>query len=183
MRAPIRAAAKTSSAVSYTHLVGSDGAFTGAATCMGYALFFKENTLHKLYGSKPSDFQLSSLRCRGVAKGAARSLCVINEMLYYLSPDGVMAWDGNIPTKVSTEMCIRDRRLAANRKEHNYDKCGRTFKRTKRYVSDDSELERHKMCIRDRTQTDRYGRIIPKAAHGTVRFDAPTNLEIGRAHV
>ena len=29
---------------------------------------------------------------------------------------------------------------------------------------------------RDLTQTDRYGRIIPKAAHGTVRFDAPTNL-------
>ena len=26
------------------------------------------------------------------------------------------------------------------------------------------------------TQTDRYGRIIPKAAHGTVRFDVPTNL-------
>ena len=78
---------------SYAVTVGSDGAFTGAATCMGYALFFKENTLHKLYGSKPSDFQLSSLRCRGVAKGAARSLCVINETLYYLSPDGVMAWD------------------------------------------------------------------------------------------
>ena len=84
--------------------VCSDGAFTGAATCMGYALFFKENTLHKLYGSKPSDFQLSSLRCRGVAKGAARSLCVINETLYYLSPDGVMAWDGSIPTKVSTAL-------------------------------------------------------------------------------
>ncbi len=81
--------------------VGSDGAFTGAATCMGYALFFKENTLHKLYGSKPSDFQLSSLRCRGVAKNAARSLCVLNETLYYLSPDGVMAWDGSLPTKVS----------------------------------------------------------------------------------
>ena len=67
---------------SYAVTVGSDGPFTGAATCMGYALFFKENTLHKLYGSKPSDFQLSSLRCRGVAKGAARSLCVINETLY-----------------------------------------------------------------------------------------------------
>ena len=26
------------------------------------------------------------------------------------------------------------------------------------------------------TQTDRYGRTIPKAARGTVRFDAPTNL-------
>ena len=86
---------------SYAVTVGSDGPFTGAATCMGYALFFKENTLHKLYGSKPSDFQLTSLRCRGVAKNAARSLCVLNETLYYLSPDGVMAWDGSIPTKVS----------------------------------------------------------------------------------
>ncbi len=89
---------------SYAVTVGSDGAFTGAATCMGYALFFKENTLHKLYGSKPSDFQLTSLRCRGVAKNAARSLCVLNETLYYLSPDGVMAWDGSIPTKVSTAL-------------------------------------------------------------------------------
>ena len=26
------------------------------------------------------------------------------------------------------------------------------------------------------TQTDRYGRTIPKAAHGTTRFDVPTNL-------
>ena len=86
---------------SYAVTVGSDGAFTGAASCMGYALFFKENTLHKLYGSKPSDFQLSSLRCRGVAKNAARSLCVLNETLYYLSPGGVMAWDGSLPSKVS----------------------------------------------------------------------------------
>ena len=89
---------------SYAVTVGSDGPFTGAATCMGYALFFKENTLHKLYGSKPSDFQLSSLRCRGVAKNAARSLCVLNETLYYLSSDGVMAWDGSIPAKVSAAL-------------------------------------------------------------------------------
>ena len=89
---------------SYAVTVGSDGPFTGAATCMGYALFFKENTLHKLYGSKPSDFQLSSLRCRGVARNAARSLCVLNETLYYLSPDGVMAWDGSIPAKVSAAL-------------------------------------------------------------------------------
>lgn len=76
---------------SYAVTVGSDGPFTGAATCLGSVLFFKENALHKLYGSKPSDFQLSSLRCRGVARNAASSLCVLNETLYYLSPDGVMA--------------------------------------------------------------------------------------------
>ena len=89
---------------SYAVTVGSDGAFTGAATCMGYALFFKENTLHKLYGSKPSDFQLSAIRCRGVARNASRSLCVLNETLYYLSPDGVMAWDGSVPSKVSEKL-------------------------------------------------------------------------------
>lgn len=86
---------------SYAVTVGSDGAFTGAATCMGYVLFFKENGLHKLYGTKPSDYQMSSIQCSGVAKGAHQSLCVINETLYYLSMDGVMAWDGSLPTKVS----------------------------------------------------------------------------------
>ncbi len=49
----------------------------------------------------PRIFSFTSLRCRGVAKNAARSLCVLNETLYYLSPDGVMAWDGSLPTKVS----------------------------------------------------------------------------------
>lgn len=31
---------------------------------------------------------MSSVRCRGVAANAAKSLCVIAETLYYLSPDG-----------------------------------------------------------------------------------------------
>mgnify|MGYP000464783391 CR=1 FL=1 len=67
---------------SYAVTVGSDGAFTGAATCMGYALFFKENTLHKLYA--PSLRIFSSPRCAaGRCQNAARSLCVLNETLYY----------------------------------------------------------------------------------------------------
>ena len=86
---------------SYAVSVGSDGMFTGAASCLSYILFFKENCIHKLYGSKPSDYQMSSVRCRGVAAKAAGSLCVIAETLYYLSPDGVMAWSGSLPAKVS----------------------------------------------------------------------------------
>ena len=78
---------------SYAVNVGSDGPFTGAATCMGYVLFFKENCLHKLYGSRPADYQLVSVQCRGVAKQASKSMCVLAEVLYYLSTDGVMAWD------------------------------------------------------------------------------------------
>jgi hypothetical protein len=89
---------------SYAVTVGSDGAFTGAASCMSYVLFFKENTLHKIYGTKPSDYQVSTLRCRGVAKNAAKSLCVINEALYYLSTADVMTWSGSLPTKISAAL-------------------------------------------------------------------------------
>jgi hypothetical protein len=89
---------------SYAVTVGSDGAFTGAASCMSYVLFFKENTLHKVYGTKPSDFQVTTLRCRGVAKGAAKSLRVINEALYYLSAEGVMSWSGSLPAKISAAL-------------------------------------------------------------------------------
>ena len=42
-----------------------------------------------------------STQCRGVAKGASRSLSVINETLYYLSTEGVMAWDGSMPVNIS----------------------------------------------------------------------------------
>ena len=89
---------------SYAVNVGSDGEFTGAASCMGYVLFFKENCIHKLYGSRPADYQISSVRCRGLAAGAEHSLCVIAETLYYLSADGVMAWDGSLPGKVSSAL-------------------------------------------------------------------------------
>ena len=89
---------------SYAVTVGSDGPFTAAASCLGYVLFFKENCIHRLYGTKPSEYRLSSVRCRGVAANAGHSLCVIAETLYYLSTDGVMAWDGSLPTKVSAAL-------------------------------------------------------------------------------
>ena len=66
--------------------------------------FFKENCIHRLYGTKPSEYRLSSVRCRGVAANAGHSLCVIAETLYYLSTDGVMAWDGSLPIKVSAAL-------------------------------------------------------------------------------
>lgn len=89
---------------SYAVTVGSEGPFTGAAVCMGQLLFFKESVLHKIFGSEPEDYQLNTVRCRGVAKNADRSMCVINEVLYYMSPAGVMAWEGGMPRKVSQAM-------------------------------------------------------------------------------
>lgn len=77
-------------------------------------------------------------------------LCVVE---YLLDQDrqlgGMHLSNSLVPSLQNTPessklMMPKQRTLAANRKEHNYDKCGRTFKRTKRYVSDDSELERHR---------------------------------------
>ena len=47
---------------------------------------------------------MTNLRCRGVAKNAYKSLCVINETLYYLSSEGIMSWDGSLPGKVSATL-------------------------------------------------------------------------------
>lgn len=86
---------------SYAVSVGTDGKFTGAITHLGYPLFFKENCIHKIYGSMPSNYQMVNTSCRGVQDGSWRSLCVVNETLYYLSRTDVCAYDGSLPVGVS----------------------------------------------------------------------------------
>jgi hypothetical protein len=86
---------------SYAVTIGSDGDFTGAVTYMGYVIFFKEDSIYKILGNKPSNFQVYSNSVRGVAKGAHNSLAVVNETLYYLSMNGIVAYTGNIPINVS----------------------------------------------------------------------------------
>ena len=86
---------------SYAASVGTDGPFTGAVTHMGYPLFFKENCLHKVYGSYPANFQVQSTPCRGVQKGSHRSLAIVNETLYYKGRSGVCAYDGSLPVEAS----------------------------------------------------------------------------------
>ena len=86
---------------SYAVSLGTDGRFTGAITHLGYPLFFKENCIHKLYGSMPSEYTLNTTMCRGVQLGSWRSLNIVNEVLYYLSRDGVVAYDGSLPVSVS----------------------------------------------------------------------------------
>ena len=86
---------------SYTVSCGTDGAWTGAITHLGYPIFFKENYLHKVYGNYPSNYQIQTTACRGVMKGAGNSLAIVNEMLYYKSRSGVCAYDGSLPTEIS----------------------------------------------------------------------------------
>ena len=86
---------------SYFASCGTDGQFTGAATHLGYPIFFKEGFMHKVYGNFPSNYQIQTTACRGVQKGCHNSVAIVNEVLYYKSRSGVVAYDGSLPTEVS----------------------------------------------------------------------------------
>lgn len=81
---------------SYAATVGTEDIFTGAIAYSGYAFFFKENGYHKVYGSKPSNYEIIWKPCRGVQKGSEKSLAVVNEVLMYKSRDAVCMFDGNV---------------------------------------------------------------------------------------
>lgn len=89
---------------SYVASVGTDGAFTGAITHLGYPIFFKENCMHKIYGNYPANFQIQTTSCRGVQKGCHKSLAIVNETLYYKSRTSVCAYDGSLPVEMSSAL-------------------------------------------------------------------------------
>lgn len=89
---------------SYAASCGTDGAFTGAIAHLGYPLFFKENCVHKVYGSMPSQYQIQTTALRGVQEGCHHSLAIVNETLFYKARSGVCAFDGSFPTEVSAAL-------------------------------------------------------------------------------
>lgn len=92
---------------SYFIQVGSDGAFTGCTPFSSHICFFKEEVLHKLYGSKPSNYQVVTANVFGVQEGCSRTLCTINETLYYLGVHGVYAYTGGVPELISEKFGIK----------------------------------------------------------------------------
>lgn len=86
---------------SFTVDTGSRGDFTGGCSYLGYPTFFKEDVLYKVYGSKPSNFEVISGARLGLAAGSGLSLAVANEVLLYLNRSGICMYSGGIPTPVS----------------------------------------------------------------------------------
>lgn len=89
---------------SWAASVGSDGAFTGAITYQGYPTFFKENRMHRIAVSTSGAHQVTDTAARGVQKGSWRSLCVVNEVLYYKGRTEVCAYDGSVPCAISAQL-------------------------------------------------------------------------------
>lgn len=90
---------------SYAASVGSDGRWTGAVNYQSYPLFFKEDRMHKVYVSASGAHRIQEYTMRGVQPGGAKSLAVVNGVLFYKARDCVCAYDGSgAPTDVSEKL-------------------------------------------------------------------------------
>lgn len=86
---------------SYAATVGTPGEFTGVSAYQSTVLFFKENVIHILSGTRPANFQIDTIECRGMQRLSYKSPKVVNEVLLYKSDSGIMAYDGDLPELVS----------------------------------------------------------------------------------
>ena len=87
---------------SFAVTLGSAGDITGAIRYMGYPCFFKETEIYKVYGSRPSNFELMSSASLGVQADSPKSLAIAGETLFYLSRPGIMSYSGGVPQLAST---------------------------------------------------------------------------------
>lgn len=92
---------------SFSVAVGTDGAFTGCIAYGSNVLFFKENHLHKVLGSFPAEYRIYTYNIPGVQEGSNKSLCVINEVLFYKGISGVYSYTGSTPVLISENFGLR----------------------------------------------------------------------------
>lgn len=108
---------------SYAMTVGCEGDFTGIARQNDSVIFFKENWVLKIYGTKPSNYTLATYNVLGVQKGSAKSVVWINGVLYYLSTKGVCRYSpGGQPEVISEEAFgdVKYRNGVAGRHNNKY---------------------------------------------------------------
>ena len=86
---------------SYYAQQGTDGEWTGCAVYSSHIIFFKQNGMARIYGSAPSNFQITNTKCYGVEDGSRGSVVTINDKVFYKSVIGIMAYDGGLPYCVS----------------------------------------------------------------------------------
>ena len=66
-----------------------------AGISFGYPRFFREDSMTTVYGSMPSAFQTKNTELAGVKGGERKSLERMDGLLFWLSADGVVIFDGS----------------------------------------------------------------------------------------
>lgn len=91
---------------SYYAQQGTDENYTGSAAYSGHLIFFKPNSMTKIYGTAPSNFQVNNTVCYGVEPGSSKSVAIINDIVFYKSSLGIMAYEGGTPYNISDKFNI-----------------------------------------------------------------------------
>ena len=95
-----------SSVSSYAVDFTTPGDFTGCHRYGAYLAFFKEDCIHKLLGTKPSNYQRSDIVCPGLGleRGSGKSMAYLAGELCYKSRLGIVAFAGGVPTLISAKL-------------------------------------------------------------------------------
>lgn len=124
---------------SWTASRGSPGPFTGAAVLGSNPLFFKADSLEKVFPSATGAHQIQTVSLNGVQAGCAKSLVVIDNALYYKSPLGVCVYTGSLPRQIGYK-------LGQEATEYGLATAGRSGKR---YVIDMQGPEARRLFVYD----------------------------------
>lgn len=86
---------------SWTASRGIPAPFTGAISFSGSPLFFREESMEKIFPSSTGAHQIMTYHLEGVQSGSADSMVIIEERLFYKSPQGVCVYTGSLPYRIS----------------------------------------------------------------------------------
>jgi hypothetical protein len=87
---------------SWTATVGEGDKWTGCATLNGTPCFFKRDRVFTVSGSRPSSFGYNEISLAGCVDN--ESIAVVKNTMFYMSEDGVYAFSGGNPTKISDKI-------------------------------------------------------------------------------
>ena len=80
------------------------GDFTAVVSYGSYLIFYKENNCYKLYGTRPSNFQLVESLAGGVKKEDRKSIAVMGNKIFYKGIDGVYVFYGGAAQRISEKI-------------------------------------------------------------------------------
>lgn len=82
---------------SYAVSLGYADLVTASAAYNNYIHFFTEDKIIKIYGDYPSNYQVHTTKADGVIKNGADTVVQVEGILFWVSPIGVVAYDGSLP--------------------------------------------------------------------------------------
>lgn len=105
---------------SYYAQQGTDEDFTGIAEYSGHLIFFKPNSMTRIYGTSPATYQITNTKAYGVEPGSTASVLTINDTVFYKSSVGIMAYQGGIPYCISDKLQRKFRNVVAGTEGTKY---------------------------------------------------------------